>query len=128
MRKTITGMLTVLALAGFAGSALADGDAAEGEKVFRKCKTCHQVGPDAKNRVGPELNGIVGRTAGSAEGFKYSDAMMAKHGEGLVWTEENIDAYLADPKGFVPGNKMTFAGLKKEDDRKDVIAYLKTFQ
>jgi cytochrome c len=128
MRKTMTGVLAALAMAGFAGGALADGDAAEGEKVFKKCKTCHQVGPDAKNRVGPELNGIVGRTAGAAEGFKYSGAMMAKAGEGFVWTEENIDAYLADPKGYIPGNKMTFAGLKKEDDREDVIAYLKTFQ
>jgi cytochrome c2 len=128
MRKTVTGVLAALAVAGFAGSALADGDAAAGEKVFKKCKTCHQVGPDAKNRVGPELNAIVGRTAGAAEGFKYSSAMMAKNGEGFVWTEENIDAYLADPKGFVPGNKMTFGGLKKEDDRENVIAYLKTFQ
>ena len=128
MRKTMTGVLAALTMTGFAGGALADGDAAEGEKVFKKCKTCHQVGPDAKNRVGPELNGIVGRTAGAAEGFKYSDAMMAKAGEGFVWTEENIDAYLADPKGYIPGNKMTFAGLKKEDDREDVIAYLKTFQ
>jgi cytochrome c len=127
MRKTITGTLALLALAGLAGNALADGDAAKGEKVFAKCKACHMVGPDAKNRVGPALNGIVGRTAGTAEGFKYSDALMAKNAEGFVWTEENIDAYLADPKGFMPGNKMTFPGLKKEDDRKNVIAYLKTF-
>ncbi len=128
MRKTITGALTVLAIAGLAGNALADGDAAKGEKVFAKCKACHMVGPDAKNRVGPALTGIVGRTAGSAADFKYSDAMKAKNAEGLVWTEENIKSYLADPKGFVPGNKMTFAGLKKEDDRENVIAYLKTFQ
>jgi len=132
MGKTITGLLTVLALAGFAGSAVADGDAAKGKKVFGKCRPCHRVGPpDGKDRYryGPELNGIVGRTAGSAEGFKfYSDAMMAKNAEGLVWTAENIDAYLADPKGFVPGNRMAFAGLKKEDDRENVIAYLKTFQ
>lgn len=128
MRKTITGTLALLAMAGLAGNALADGDAAKGEKVFAKCKACHMVGPDAKNRVGPTLNGIVGRTAGTAEGFKYSDAVMAKNAEGFVWTEENIDAYLADPKGFMPGNKMTFPGLKKEDDRENVIAYLKTFQ
>lgn len=128
MRKTITGTLALLAIAGLAGNALADGDAAKGEKVYAKCKACHMVGPDAKNRVGPTLNGIVGRTAGTVEGFKYSDAVMAKNAEGFVWTEENIDAYLADPKGFLPGNKMTFPGLKKEDDRENVIAYLKTFQ
>lgn len=128
MMRRIAAALTALAVAGIAGTASADGDAAKGEKVFAKCKACHMVGDGAKNRVGPELNGIVGRVAGSAEGFKYSDAMMAKHAEGMTWTEENIDAYLTKPKDFVPGNKMTFAGLKKEDDRQNVIAYLKTFQ
>jgi cytochrome c len=119
--------MTVLALTGFAGSAFAEGDAAAGEKVFNKCKACHAVGDGAKNKVGPELNGIVGRTAGSADGFKYSDAMLAKKAEGMVWTEEAIDAYLTKPKDYIPGNKMSFPGLKKEDDRANVIAYLKTF-
>jgi len=128
MRKTITGALAALLFAGLAGSALADGDAEKGKKVFNKCKACHMVGDDAKNRVGPQLNGIVGRTAGSAPDFSYSDAMMAKSAEGLTWTEENLAAYLADPKGFAPGNKMSFPGLKKEDDRENVIAYLKGFQ
>lgn len=128
MRITISSLLAAVCLVGFAGTAMAEGDAAEGEKVYRKCKACHQVGPDAKNRVGPELNAIVGRVAGSVEGFKYSDAMMAKNAEGFAWSEEAIDAYLADPKGYLPGNKMSFAGLKKEEDRQNVIAYLKTFQ
>ena len=128
MRITISGLLAAVCLVGFAGAAMAEGDAAEGEKVYRKCKACHQVGPDAKNRVGPELNGIVGRVAGSVDGFKYSDAMTAKNAEGFAWSEETIDAYLADPKGYLPGNKMSFAGLKKEEDRQNVIAYLKTFQ
>jgi cytochrome c2 len=125
IRKMAVAM-TVLALTGFAGSALADGD--EGEKVFKKCKACHAVGDGAKNKVGPELNGIVGRTAGSAEGFKYSDAMLAKQAEGLVWTEETLDAYLTKPKDYIPGTKMSFAGLKKEEDREHVIEYLESFK
>jgi cytochrome c len=127
MMRKIAAAMTALAVTGFAGAALADGDAAKGEKVFNKCKACHQVGADAKNRVGPVLNGIVGKVAGSVEGFKYSDAMMAKQAEGMVWTEEAIATYLEKPKDYIPGNKMTFAGLKKEDDRENVIAYLKTF-
>lgn len=111
-----------------AGPALADGDAAKGEKVFNKCKVCHMVGDNAKNRVGPILNGIVGAEIASVDGFKYSDAFLAEKEEGFVWTEENIDAYLADPRGFIPKNRMAFAGLKKDDEREDVIAYLKQFQ
>jgi len=128
MMRKIAAVMAVLAVTGFAASALADGDAAAGEKVFRKCKACHMVGDGAKNRVGPELNGIVGRTAGSADGFKYSKAMMAKNAEGMVWTEAEIDAFVTKPKDFLPGTKMSFPGLKKEDDRANVIAYLKTFQ
>jgi cytochrome c len=127
MIRKIAAAMAVLAFTGFAGSALADGDAAKGEKVFKKCAACHAVGDGAKNKVGPLLNGIVDRTAGSVDGFKYSDAMLAKQAEGMVWTEEAIDAYLAKPKDYIPGNKMSFPGLKKEDDREDVIAYLKTF-
>lgn len=127
MIKKIAAAMTVLALTGFAGSAFADGDAAKGEKVFNKCKACHAIGEGAKNKVGPELNGIVGRTAGSVADFKYSDPMLAKQAEGMVWTDEELDAYLTKPKDYIPGNKMTFPGLKKEDDREDLIAYLKTF-
>lgn len=126
MMKRLAVALAVLTVT--AAPALADGDPAEGEKVFRKCKACHMVGEDAKNRVGPLLNGIVGREIASAEGFGYSDAFTAKKAEGFTWTEENLEAYLENPKDFIPGNKMTFAGLKKEDDREDVIAYLKQFQ
>ena len=97
---------------------------ASGEKVFRQCKACHQVGPDAKNKVGPVLNGIIGRTAGTVEGFKYSKPMIAHGEDGLVWNEETIAAYLKDPKGYIPKNKMSFAGLKKDDDIKAVIAYI----
>jgi len=127
MIKKFAAAMTVLAVTGFAGSALADGDAAEGEKVFKKCKACHQVGDGAANKVGPMLNGIVGKAAGAVEGFKYSDAMLAKGGEGMLWDEATLDAFLTKPKDVVPGTKMSFAGLRKEDDRENVIAYLKTF-
>ncbi|GAB4386078.1 c-type cytochrome [Albidovulum sp.] len=116
------GILTALAL-----PALASGDAAKGEKVFNKCKACHAVGEGAKNKVGPELNGLIGRPAASVADFKYSDAMTAKGAEGMVWDEETLKAYLADPRGVVKGTKMTFAGLKKEDEIEDVIAYLDQF-
>lgn len=103
-------------------------DAEEGEKVFRKCRACHQVGENAKNAVGPVLNGIIGRPAGSIEGFNYSQANREAGKEGLVWTEEKLFEYLKDPRAFMPKNKMAFAGLKEEEDRKDVIAYLKKFK
>jgi len=99
-------------------------DAEEGEKVFKKCQACHVI-KDEQNRVGPHLVGIFGRKAGSVEGFKYSESMVAKGQEGLVWDETTIDAYLADPKGYIPKNKMAFAGLKKPEERAAVIAYLK---
>lgn len=96
--------------------------AADGEKVFKKCKACHKFG---KNALGPDLTGIVGQAAG-AKDFKYSKAMKAKAEEGLVWTEENLDAFLLKPKKFIKKTRMSFAGLKKEADRKAVIEYLKT--
>lgn len=113
---------TLPALALFAGTAAAQtgGDAAAGEKVFNQCKACHTV-QAGQNRVGPHLAGVVGRKAAAVEGFAYSDPMKKSD---LTWTPENLDKYLADPKGFIPGNKMAFAGLKKPEDRANVIAYL----
>ena len=128
MIKKIAAALTALALTGMAGAALAEGDAAAGEKVFRKCKSCHQVGDGAKNRIGPVLTGIVGNEIASVEDFKYSKAFLAKKEEGLVWTEEVLDTYLTKPKKFIPGTKMSFSGLKKEQQRADIIAYLSTFE
>ncbi len=100
---------------------------AAGEKVFKKCAACHKVGDGAKNAVGPVLNGIVGRAAGTVEGFKYSKPMLDAGAGGLVWTHDELSAYLADPKGYMPKNKMSFAGLKKDSDLQAVIAYLSTF-
>jgi cytochrome c len=102
-------------------------DAANGENVFKKCRTCHQVGDAAKTSVGPVLNGIVGRMAGSMEGYSYSPANKEAGSKGLVWSEENLFKYLENPVAFMPKTKMVFPGLKDEQDRKDVIAYLKKY-
>ena len=109
-----------------ASAALAQeaGDPAAGEKTFMKCKVCHQVGDNAKNMVGPALTGIVGRKAGTYPGYSYSEA---NKNSGLTWDEATLDVYLTNPKAKVPGTKMIFPGLPNEKDRKDVIAYLKTF-
>jgi cytochrome c len=104
------------------GSVLAqEGDPAAGEKVFNKCKACHVLNEE-KNRVGPYLLGIIGRPAGTAEGFTYSPAMKDS---GIVWDETTISEYVADPKTYVPGNRMAFPGLKKEEDITNLMAYLK---
>ena len=102
-------------------------DAENGAEVFKRCRACHEVGDKAKNKVGPILNGIVGRKAGTIEGFNYSDANRKAGAEGWVWTEEKMMEYLLNPRAAMPGNKMAFAGLKDERDRKDLIAYLKKF-
>jgi cytochrome c len=108
------------ALALTSTAALAQGDAAEGEKVFNKCKACHAV-DEPQNKIGPHLVGIFGRPAGSVEDFNYSDAMKES---GVTWNEETIAAYLADPRGYIKGNRMALAGLKEEEIA-DLIAYLK---
>ncbi len=100
---------------------------AKGEKVFKKCKACHQVGEKAKNKTGPVLNGIVGAPAGAVEGFKYSKPMAAAGEDGLVWTEEELTAFLTKPKAYMKKTKMSFAGLKKEADIDAVLTYLKSF-
>lgn len=98
------------------------GDAKAGKKVFRKCKACHVVDAE-KNRVGPHLVGIIGRASGSVDGFKYSEAMA---GADLTWDVETLSAYLANPRKYMPGNKMAFPGLRKEKDIVNVIAYLES--
>jgi cytochrome c len=99
-------------------------DAAAGEKVFAKCKICHQIGEGAKNMVGPVLNGVVGRHSGIYEGYHYSDA---NKNSGITWDEATLKEYLKDPKAKVPGTKMVFPGLTSDDDIANVIAYLKQF-
>ena len=105
----------------------AEGDAKAGEDVFRRCKACHAVGPGAKNRVGPMLNNLIGRKAASVPGYKYSPAMKAAGAKGVVWTEAVLQDYLTKPRTFLKGTKMIFNGLPEEEDRVDLLAYLKTF-
>jgi cytochrome c len=118
-RFVLTAAAAVLTLAALAPMAA---HADDGKKVFNKCKACHTA-EDQKNKVGPYLGGVVGRKAGSVEGFKYSDAMKDS---ALTWDEETLDKFLTKPKDLVPGTKMSFAGLRKEEDRKALIEYLKS--
>ncbi|MGB2295286.1 MAG: c-type cytochrome [Candidatus Puniceispirillum sp.] len=123
MRKNLAISQMVLALSLVIGAAPAmAGDAASGEKVFKRCKACHYADKE-KNKTGPHLVNVIDRKAGSIEGYKYSKAMAAS---GLVWDEATLTAYLKAPKKFLKGTKMAFAGLKKDDDIKNLIAYLKT--
>jgi cytochrome c2/mono/diheme cytochrome c family protein len=100
---------------------------AEGEGNFRQCKSCHQVGEGAKNRSGPVLNGVVGRAAGIVDGFRYSGDMTDAGAGGLVWTQEELTSFLADPKAYMPGTKMTFRGVRDEANIAGIIEYLKSF-
>ncbi len=122
--SNILKVAAIAASVAFVGAvpALAEGDAAAGKSVFNQCKACHQVGPEAKNGVGPVLNGIVGRKAGEAPGYNYSDA---NKNSGLTWDEATLKEYLTDPKAKVPGTKMIFPGIKRENQLENLIAYLK---
>lgn len=100
------------------------GDAAAGEQVFRRCQACHAVGEGAENKVGPILNGVVGRPAAQVPDYEYSDALIEAAAGGLVWTVADLQAFLEKPKDKVPGTKMSFPGLRDEAQRDDVIAYL----
>ncbi|MDP3896235.1 MAG: cytochrome c family protein [Mesorhizobium sp.] len=126
MRFSVVVALSAIAAGAWSTSALAEGDAALGKKVFAKCMACHDATSE-KDKVGPHLLGVIGRTAGTAASFaaKYSPAMVAAGAAGLVWDEATIAEYLKDPKARIPGNKMIFPGLKTDDDIANVIAYLK---
>jgi len=128
IRVALAALFVAICAVGLApGAPAQEGDVENGAEVYKKCRACHEVGPEAKNKVGPLLNGIVGRQAGTIEGYTYSDANKAAGAKGLVWTEEVMFKYLEAPLSFMPGTKMAFAGLKDGQDRKDVIAYLKKF-
>ena len=112
-----------------AAPALADpGNAEAGEEVFKKCRACHKVGPEATNAVGPSLTGIVGRKVGTVKDYAYSDANQAFGATGAVWTEDELFKYLENPLAYMPKTKMAFAGVKDEQDRRDLIAYLAQFK
>lgn len=99
----------------------------DGEKVFRKCKACHQVGDGAKNRTGPQLNGVMGRTLGALDDFRYSKTMEEMGEDGIVWAADNMAEYLTKPRDYVKGTRMSFAGLRSEEDIAAVTEYLKSF-
>lgn len=114
--------LAMAFIVGMTGAAMAAGDADKGAKIFKKCKACHTLNEGGKNKIGPNLFGIFGRQAGTLEGYKFSKAFKASD---VVWDEATLDEYLTKPRKFIPKTKMGFPGLKKEDQRADVIAYLK---
>ena len=100
-------------------------DLAAGKRVFAKCSNCHQVGPSARGNFGPQLNGIIGRTAGTTQDYKYSTAMRSSR---IVWTEEKLRAFIKSPDDVVPGNKMRFFGMSNDKQVTDLLAYLQTFK
>jgi cytochrome c len=116
-------IISAIALAASSGIALA-GDVAAGQVVFKKCMACHAIGEGAKNKVGPELNGIDGRHSGSAPGYNYSPA---NKGSGIVWSEATFKEYIKDPRAKIPGTKMIFPGIKNEKEEDDLWSYLKQF-
>lgn len=120
MRKWVLAVAMIAAVPAVASAQ----DADAGKAVFNKCKACHSI-EAGKKMVGPSLHGIVGRKAAASEGFSYSDAMK---NSGKTWDAATLDAYIADPKGNMPGNKMVFVGVKDETDRKNLIAYLGTLK
>ncbi len=129
MRRHVRFFLTAGLLTLAAAPVLAEpGNVEAGEDVFKKCRACHDAGPDAKNKVGPQLTGVVGRKVGSAPDYTYSDANKAFGDKGAIWTEDELFKYLANPLAYMPKTKMAFAGLSDEQDRRDVIAYLAQFK
>ena len=122
--RYVASMAAVAALALSSAAARADGDPAAGKQVFKKCHACHNVGEGAHNAVGPVLNGIVGRKAGTYADYNYSDA---NKNSGLTWDVATLQKYLKNPQAVVPGTKMAFPGLPEEKDIDNVIAYLATY-
>ena len=111
-----------LALAPFGGAVAQDAEA--GQRVFNQCRACHTIDAGGRNGVGPNLHGLVGRKAGSIEGFRYSASMKEKAEGGLTWTEESLRTYIANPKAVVPAGSMSYPGLKNEQQLNDLLVYL----
>jgi cytochrome c len=123
LRATI-GALTFAVLAAATSPALAEGDPAQGETLFRPCRACHMIGDGAVHRVGPHLNGIVDRAIGMVPGYQFSDVLTNAGTEGRVWTEGSLDRYMAGPSDYFPGTRMVFRGVRSEADRQHLIAYM----
>lgn len=125
MKLTLTALAITLATMISSTTAFADGDAVNGEKVFKKCMACHTA-KEKTNKVGPYLFGVVGRPVATAENYNYSEAMKEYAVVGKIWDETNLSVYLENPKAVVTKTKMAFPGLKKPEDRLDIIAFLKS--
>jgi cytochrome c len=123
--KLIHALSAAAALALVSSTAFAAGDPDAGGKVFNKCRACHQIGPNAKNVIGPELNGLAGRKTGTVEGYNYSDA---NKNSGLTWDEATFKDYITAPQKKIPGTKMTFPGLPEEADRDNIWAFISQFK
>ncbi|NNU79256.1 c-type cytochrome [Halovulum dunhuangense] len=121
------GLLAIMATVWGSQAVAADvlGDAARGETLFRQCATCHQIGEGAANRVGPHLNDLYGRKAGSLDDFRYSDGMVRAGTNGLVWDAESLDAFIEKPRALVSGTRMSYSGMRDPQDRADLLAWLR---
>ncbi|MDG3040287.1 c-type cytochrome [Roseicyclus marinus] len=111
-------------LAASAVPALGQGDPARGEPLYRPCQACHMIGEGAVHRVGPHLNGLVGRSIGAVPGYEFSEDLAAAGAEGAIWDEDTLDRFLEGPRAYFPGTRMVFRGIRSEEDRADLIAYL----
>ena len=126
---SLAAALAVAPPAGRGGAAQA-GEAADlekGAKLWRQCRSCHSIGDDARHRVGPHLNGLFGRRAGSAEGYRYSKDMLRAGADGLTWSAETLDVFIENPKALVTGSRMAFRGIKDPEARRDLTAWLRSF-
>lgn len=124
MIKSLSALAAAAVMGILSAGAVQAQDAAAGEKVFLKCRACHQTGETAKNAVGPVLNGLIGRKSGTVAGYSYSDA---NKNSGLTWDEATFKEYIKNPKAKIPGTKMIFVGLPSDKEIEDVLAYLKQF-
>jgi cytochrome c len=124
VKMTTTRFALAAAMLMLSGLAAAAQDSEAGQRSFNKCRSCHQIGEGAKNTIGPQMNGLFGRKSGTIEGYSYSDA---NKNSGITWDDAVFAEYIRDPKAKIPGTKMVFAGIKGEQEVKDLTAYLKQF-
>lgn len=125
-RLRLTSAAIVICVSSNGGATAQTASTENGQAVFRVCRACHLVGDNARNAVGPQLNSIVGRRAGSVDGYAYSPNLKELGAGGLIWTEQNLDRYIENPKSVVPDGKMAFPGVKDFAERTDLIGYLKS--
>jgi cytochrome c len=122
--RAITVVIGIATLAAASSPALSEGDPAQGETLFRPCRACHMIGDGAVHRVGPHLNGLVGRAIGAEPGYEFSDDLALAGAEGATWTQGALDRFLAGPREYFPGTRMVFRGIRSEEERAHLIAYM----